>query len=132
QAAKDYPQAHRMRDLRQLLDSPDVDAVVIAACNHWHALASIWAMEAGKHVYVEKPLGHYSWEGRQIVSAVKRYGNICQVGTQQRSDPMQAMIKTFLHKDLAIGAIQRVCVNRFDLRHSIGKRDQPLKIADNV
>ena len=57
------PKAKTFTDLRKLLEDPSIDAVVIATCNHWHCLAAIWAMEAGKHVYVEKPLSHTQWEG---------------------------------------------------------------------
>lgn len=124
--AKDYSKATRYRDLRQLLDSPDLDAVVITTCNHWHCLAAIWALEAGKHVYVEKPLGHTNWDGRKVVNAVNRHGLICQVGTQQRSDPMQAEIKRFLHEEKGLGEIKHVRVNRFGVRGAIGKRDKPL------
>lgn len=124
--AKVYGKAKHYRDLRDLLDSPDIDAVVIATCNHWHCLAAIWALEAGKHVYVEKPLGHTNWDGRQVVNAVKRHGLVCQVGTQQRSDPMQAEIKQFLHEEKGLGKIQHVRVNRFGVRPAIGQRDKPL------
>src|SRR5436190_1762724 len=54
------------RDYRKLLDAKDVDAVVIATPNHWHSLMTIWALEAGKDVYIEKPLSHNIWEGRQV------------------------------------------------------------------
>ncbi|MGI9427315.1 MAG: Gfo/Idh/MocA family protein [Bythopirellula sp.] len=120
------PQAKRWTDLRQMFDSPDIDAVVVATCNHWHCLAAIWAMQAGKHVYVEKPLGHSQWEGEQVVKAAQVYGKICQVGTQQRSDPMQEEIKQFLHNDKAIGEIESVRVNRFGVREPIGRRAEPL------
>ena len=66
-AGKKYPKAKRFRDLRGLLEDSSVDAVVIATCNHWHALAAIWACKAGKDVYVEKPLAHNHWEGQQVV-----------------------------------------------------------------
>ena len=63
-----------VQDMRRVFDDPDVDAVVIATPNHWHALASIWALQAGKHVYVEKPSSHTVWEGRKMVEAMKRVG----------------------------------------------------------
>ena len=74
-------------DPRRLLDRPDVDAVVIATPNHWHALLAVWACQAGKDVYVEKPVSHNLWEGRQIVNAARKNGRIVQAGTQYRSDP---------------------------------------------
>ena len=72
-------------DIRKLLENKDIDAVSIATPNHWHALASIWAIQAGKDVYVEKPVSHCVWEGRQIVKAARKYGKIVQTGTQARS-----------------------------------------------
>ena len=119
-------------DLRGMLDDSDIDAVVVTTCNHWHALASVWAMQAGKHVYVEKPLAHNIWEGRQIVEAAKQTGRVCAIGTQQRADPMQLEIQAFLHDDRKLGAIKSVRANRFGVREPIGKRSQPLQIADSV
>jgi predicted dehydrogenase len=130
--AKHYNGAAQYRDLRKLLESDDVDAVVIATPNHWHCLAAIWALDAGKHVYVEKPLGHVNWDGRQFVAAAKRHGLVCQVGTQQRSDPMQSEIKKFLHEEKAIGGIRHVRVNRFGVRPSIGDRKTPLSPPASV
>lgn len=131
-AGKRYPNASQYQDLRNLLDDPKVDAVVIATCNHWHCLATIWAMQAGKDVYVEKPLSHTQWEGIQAVNAARKYDRIVQLGTQQRSDPMQAEIKTFLHQTKSLGTIQSVHVNRFGIRPSIGKRSEPLKVGKEV
>ena len=132
-AAKEIaPDANTYSDLRKLIEDKTIDAVVIATCNHWHCLAAIWAMEAGKHVYVEKPLSHSQWEGAQTVAAARRYGKVCQVGTQQRSDPMQAEIKKFLHEEKALGEIKTVKVNRYGIRGSIGKRDKPLEIPAGV
>jgi len=119
-------------DLRAMLDDDRIDAVAIAACNHWHCLASIWAMQAGKDVYVEKPLAHNQWEGRQVVAAARRYKRICQVGTQQRSDPMQAEIKKFLHQEQALGPIVSARVNRYGRRATIGRRSTPLTIDPQV
>ena len=121
-----FPDAKTAKDLRVLIEDPNIDAVVVATCNHWHCLASIWAMQAGKDVYVEKPLSHSQWEGEQTVAAARKYARICQVGTQQRSDPMQAQIKKFLHDERGIGNLIRVRVNRYGARGSIGKRSEPL------
>ena len=131
-AQQKYSGAKGYADLRDLLDDDSVDAVVVATTNHWHCLASIWAMQAGKDVYVEKPLSHSQWEGRQTVNAARKYNRICQVGTQQRSDPMQAEIKKFLHEEKALGDIVTARVNRFGVRGPIGKRSTPLKIDDSV
>ena len=129
---KRYPKARGYADLRDLLDDDNVDAVVVATCNHWHCLAAIWAMEAGKDVYVEKPLSHSQWEGQQTVAAARKHNRICQVGTQQRSDPMQAEIKKFLHEEKALGEIVSARVNRYGVRGSIGKTSTPLKISSKV
>ncbi len=131
-AQKRFPKATGYSDLRKLLEAKDVDAVVIATCNHWHCLAAIWAMEAGKDVYVEKPLSHSQWEGQQTVAAARKLNRICQLGTQQRSDPMQAQIKQFLHKDKAIGGVKTARVNRYGIRGSIGKRETPTPIPKGV
>ena len=131
-AKSNFPKAEGFRDLRKLISSPHVDAVVVATCNHWHCLAAIWAMEAGKDVYVEKPLSHSQWEGKQTVAAARKFDRICQLGTQQRSDPMQAEIKKFLHEEQGLGKIKSARVNRYGVRQSIGKRDTPLPIEKNV
>ena len=73
------------RDMREVFDSRDVDAVVIATPDHWHAPASILACQAGKDVYVEKPHSHNIWESRKMVEAARKYKRIVQVGTQNRS-----------------------------------------------
>ena len=72
-------------DMRRVFDDKDIDAVSVATPNHWHALATVWAAMAGKHVYVEKPAMHEIWEGRQMVAASKRYNVLIQVGFQNRS-----------------------------------------------
>lgn len=131
-AAADKPGAKKYTDLRRLLDDKDVDAVAIATCNHWHALAGILACQAGKHVYVEKPLAHNHWEGQQLVKAARRYSRIVQVGTQQRSDPLQTELKEFLHKEKALGEIKHVEVCRYGRREPIGKRATPLSIPASV
>lgn len=125
-AAKDLPGVKQYTDMRKLLEDKNIDAVTIAMCNHWHCLAAIWACEAGKDVYCEKPMSHRLWEGRQLIAAAKKHDRIVAVGTQQRSDPMQAEIKEFLHDKKALGKIQSVVVPRCGVRATIGKRDAPL------
>ena len=91
-------------DLRKLLEDDSVDAVVVATPNHWHALATVWACQAGKDAYVEKPFSHDLWEGRQMVAAAKQYGRIVQVGTQNRSS---ALLKQAFD-DLRGGALGQI------------------------
>ena len=79
-----------VQDIRSALDNPEIDAISIATPNHWHSLMTIWACQAGKHVYVEKPMSHNMFEGRQCVAAAKKYGRVVQHGTQQRSDESRA------------------------------------------
>ncbi len=124
--------AEAYTDFRHLLENPDVDAVAISTCNHWHCLAAILAMQAGKDVYVEKPLSHTQWEGRQVVNAARKYNRIVQLGTQQRSDPLQAEARQFLHEEKALGAIHYVQANRLGVREPIGKRSTPLPIPDSI
>jgi predicted dehydrogenase len=76
-----------VQDLRRIMDNPTIHAVSIATPNHWHALAAIWALQAGKDVYVEKPVSHNVSEGRRIVEVARRHNRICQTGTQIRSSP---------------------------------------------
>ena len=72
-------------DMRELLDSKEIDAVTSATPNHWHALTTIWACQAGKDVYIEKPASHGIWEGRKMVEAARKYNRIVQIGMQKRS-----------------------------------------------
>jgi len=73
-------------DIREALKDKNIDAVTIATPNHWHTLAAIWACQAGKDVYVEKPMAHSLYEGRQLVAAAEKYGRMVQHGTQTRAD----------------------------------------------
>ena len=109
-----------VQDLRRVLDDKDVDAVVIATPNHWHALAAIWALQAGKHVYVEKPASHTIWEGRRMVEAATRYGKVVQVGTMNRSRPaVRAAIKYI--QDGGLGKVYMARGLCFKPRAGIGK-----------
>ena len=74
------------KDIRQALEQKDIDAITIATPNHWHSLGTVWACQAGKDVYVEKPMSHSIYEGRQVVAAAQKYGRIVQHGTQSRSN----------------------------------------------
>ena len=78
------------QDIRAALEDKELDAVSIAAPNHWHSLITIWACQAGKDVYVEKPLSHDFTEGRRCIQAARKYGRMVQHGTQQRSDESRA------------------------------------------
>jgi len=108
------------QDLRRVLDDKDIDAVVIATPNHWHALATVWALQAGKHVYVEKPASHTVWEGRQMTNAARAYGRIVQVGTMNRSRPAVRQAIKFM-QDGGIGKINMARGLCFKPRPNIGK-----------
>jgi predicted dehydrogenase len=82
---RDIPKPATYADIRKLLEEKNVDAISIATPNHWHALIGIWAAQAGKDFYIEKPCSHNWWEGRQLVRAVDKYNVICQHGSQCRS-----------------------------------------------
>ena len=109
-----------VRDMRRVFDDKDIDAVVIATPNHWHALATIWALQAGKHVYVEKPASHTVWEGRQMVSAARAYGKVVQTGTMNRSRPAVIQAIKFM-KDGGIGKVYMARGLCFKPRLNIGK-----------
>ena len=79
------PSLETYTDVRKLLENKDIDVISTATPNHWHALISVWACQAGKDVYVEKPVSHNVWEGRQIVLAARKHKRIVQTGTQSRS-----------------------------------------------
>ena len=91
-------------DFRRVLDDKDVDAVTIAAPDHWHALMTIWACQAGKDVYVEKPISHNIVEGRRMIDAARRYDRIVEVGTQRRSNAVLAKAVQFL-RDGGLGTV---------------------------
>lgn len=119
------------RDIRHLLDDKDVDAVVISTPNHWHALITIWACQAGKDVYVEKPVCHDIWEGQRMLEAEKKYGRIIQGGTQNRSnDAFKEGLKYLRGGDL--GKIQWIHGIDYKYRDSIGKHRGPQRIPPSV
>jgi predicted dehydrogenase len=85
EVAGNRPKGHR--DIRKMLESDSFDAVFIATPDHWHAMAAVMAMRAGKHVYMEKPTSHNPAENQILVDAEKKYGKVVQVGNQRRSWP---------------------------------------------
>src|ERR1700678_1280659 len=98
----------RVKDFRAILDRKDIDAVVIASPDHWHAIQMIAACKAGKDVYVEKPLSVTIAEGRAMVTAARKYDRIVQVGTHRRSSRMYAGLADVVRS----GAIGKVTVAR--------------------
>jgi predicted dehydrogenase len=118
-------------DLRRVLDSKEVDAVIVATPNHWHALATTWACQAGKDVYVEKPISHNIWEGRQMVAAARKYGRLVQAGTQARtSSAMREAVEWVQRGELGRIRFGRVILYRE--RAGIGKVTQPTPIPAEV
>lgn len=114
----DYP-IQAIGDFRQILDDPEVDALVCAAPNHWHAPAAIMACVAGKHCYVEKPCSHNPWEGETLVAAARKYKRCVQMGNQRRSGEQIIEAMNLLHG----GRIGRVYYSRSwyaNLRGDIG------------
>jgi len=118
-------------DMREAFADKSIDAVSIATPNHWHVLAALWAVQAGKDVYVEKPVSHNMFEGRQLTAAARKYNKIVQVGQQSRSIPhkMQAM------KLLREGVIGKVYMAKglcYKRRKSIGRKpDEPTPAGIN-
>ncbi len=118
-------------DLRKLLENKDVDVVTFATPNHWHALAAIWAVQAGKDVYVEKPVSHEIWEGRQVVNAARKYNRIVQAGTQGRSSTAIQQAIQWLRQG-HLGKILRARALCYKRRDSIGKVDGPQPIPPSI
>jgi predicted dehydrogenase len=118
-------------DLREMLASRDIDAVTIATPNHLHSLQAIWACEAGKDVYVEKPVSHNVWEGRQLVSAAAKHNRVVQAGTQIRSGVgLQEAVAWVQAGNLGkITAARGFCYKN---RPSIGKVNGPQKVPATV
>lgn len=86
-----------VQDFRRILDDDKVDVLINATPDHWHALGTILACQAGKHVYVEKPMSHNLWEGRKMVEAARRYQRVVTVGMQSRSAPYAEAARDFVH-----------------------------------
>lgn len=120
------------QDYRKLLEDPEVDAIVCATPNHWHSLMTIWALQAGKDFYVEKPLSHNIWEGRQVVEALKRYPNrIAVAGTQNRSSHDIAAAIEYLRAG-KLGKIQWARGLCYKPRDSIGRTPGPQMVPASI
>jgi predicted dehydrogenase len=122
------------QDLRRVLDDQSIDAVTVATCNHWHALATIWACQAGKHVYVEKPVSHDLFEGEQMVAASRKYGRMVQGGTQRRSNGYVRNAIQALHEG-AIGDVYMARCVHYQQRNALpphGAEDPPSTLDWNV
>jgi predicted dehydrogenase len=121
------------QDIRKALEDKELDAVSVATCNHWHSLVTIWACQAGKDVYVEKPCSHNVFEGRKCVEAARRHQRIVQHGTQQRSGNAWQTAR-----DVAAGKRGRLLVARgrsYRVRNSIGvkqPKDPPPELDYNL
>ncbi len=118
-------------DVRKLLESKEVDAISTATPNHWHALISIWACQAGKDVYVEKPVSHNVWEGKKIVEAARKYNRIVQTGTQSRSSAALREALAWIQA----GNLGKIKISRglcYKRRASIGKVDGPQSIPASI
>lgn len=114
------PKAGEFNDMRKLFESKDVDAVSIATPNHWHALATIWAIDAGKDVYVEKPASHNIYEGNRMIEMARKHKKMVQVGSQSRTTPHKIRAIKMLH-DGIIGEVYMARALCFKRRKSIGK-----------
>jgi predicted dehydrogenase len=113
-------------DMRQVFDDKNVQAVSMPLPNHWHALATIWACQAGKDVYIEKPASHNAFEGQKMVEAARKYNRIVQIGSQSRSIEHKMKAMQLLH-DGVIGKVYLAKGLCFKRRPSIGhKPDAPV------
>ena len=119
------------QDIREMLEKEDLDVVTVATPNHWHTLAAIWAIQAGKDVYVEKPVSHNVWEGRQLVNAARKHKKIVQTGTQARSSKcIQDAVKW-----VQAGNLGKIKVSRglcYKSRPSIGDIDGSKTVPSEI
>jgi predicted dehydrogenase len=120
------------KDLRRIMDDKAIDIVSIATPNHWHALAAVWAIQAGKDVYLEKPVSHNISEGRRIVEAARRYNRICQAGTQSRGGKGMRDAMEYLHSGKLgkLSLARGLCYKRRDSIGKVSGPQQPPKTMD--
>jgi predicted dehydrogenase len=125
------PNVRTYTDIRELLDSGDVDAISGATPNHWHALSTVWACQAGKHVCVEKPVSHNTWEGRKMVEAAAKYDRLVQADLDMRSKPSLAATVDYVRGG-ALGKVLLVHSWVYKRRPSLGKVDGTGTVPDSV
>ena len=118
-------------DVRRILDDKNIDAIVIATPNHWHSLMTIWACQAGKHVYVEKPVSHSIWEGRKMVEAARKYDRVVQAGTQHRSCPAVKAAAADIQAG-KYGKVLWVHCSKLGSRDPIGKITEPQPVPGHI
>lgn len=124
--ARGRPKPRTYTDLRKLYEDKEIDAVTIVTPNHWHTLAGIWAMQAGKHVTIEKPVCHNYFEGQKLVEAAMKYKVIVQHGMEQRSNPCAQTAVEFLRKG-GLGEVYLAKGLCFKWRDTIGHfEDEPV------
>ena len=122
---------HKHQDFRRVLDDKNIDAVIIATPNHWHCSMAIMACQAGKHVYVQKPVSHCIWEGRKMVEAARKYDRLVQAGTQHRSDPAVAEAAADIQSGM-YGKVLWVHTMMLSTRFPIGKVNTPLTVPPHI
>lgn len=120
-----------VEDFRALVERPDIDFVTIATPNHTHALIATTAVVAGKDVYVEKPVSHNVWEGRQIVRAARQHGRVVQTGTQSRSSEALREAKQWVDEG-GLGKLIYAVGTCYKPRKAIGKLSKPLEIPAHI
>lgn len=122
---------HTTQHFEDVLNNPDVDAVVISTSDHWHAIPAILAMQAGKDVYVEKPLGHTVEEQQRMIEAVKKTGRVLQVGLQQRSAKQFQQAVEWV-KSGEVGAVTSVeCINMWNVDSYLNQPPLQPEIQDD-
>lgn len=129
--AKKVDGVYTCTDMREIFDRKDIDAIVCATPNHWHSLCGIWALQSGKHAYIEKPISHNIFEGRQLARAAKKYGKVVQVGIQTRSDGGTAGAIAYAQSD-KLGKITHVTGLCYKKRDNIGNVAGPTPIPGHV
>lgn len=115
-------------DIRKLLENKEIDAITTATPDHWHALVTVWGCQAGKDVYVEKPISHNMWEGRKMVEAARKYNRIVQYGNATRGHKTAPMLLEMGE----LGKVRAAVSSLSRLRKSIGKTSGPQPVPKAV